>query len=304
MKTNRTDAWLYTSQNEPRGYIQPQTLEELWFHTGTNCNLSCPFCLEGSKPGSNRIEFLTLADVRNFIGEALEIGVKKFSFTGGEPFVNPEFLAILDVALDICPCLVLTNATDPLINRMAAVLKLHDKPNPLKFRISLDHPDAVKHDESRGKGNFKKALTTLGQLHRAGFNVSIARLMLPDEDSAAVNQRYAPFFRAAGVPEDITIIKFPDLHLPKAFPDVPEITETCMTRYLNAEQRAAFMCNFSKMIARINGRCGVYACTLVDDVPVFDLGPTLKQAMAQRVMLGHHRCYSCFACGASCSEKV
>ena len=303
MKMDRSDEWLYTSRHEPRGYIQPQRLDELWFHSGTNCNLRCPFCLEGSKPGDNRIEFLTLADARRFIAEALELDVHKFSFTGGEPFVNPEFVAILDAALEHRPCLVLTNATEPLMNQMAEVLRLRDKPHPLRFRVSLDHPDPAKHDESRGKGNFKKALGTLGRLHRAGFGVSIARLMPAGEDSAAVDRAYAPYFAAAGVPEDIAIIKFPEFYPPGALPTVPEITETCMTRYLNAAQREAFMCNFSKMIVRKNGRCGVYACTLVDDVAGYDLGPTLREALSKRVLLGHHRCYSCFACGASCSEE-
>jgi len=77
-----------------------------------------------------------------------------------------------------------------------------------------------------------------------------------------------------------------------------------MIRYLNAEQRDGFMCNTSKMVVRKNGRCGVYACTLVDDDVHFDLGATLRESMERRVMLAHHRCYSCFACGASCSEGV
>ena len=302
MKMNKSNQWLYTSQNEPRGYIQPQSLDELWFHSGTNCNLRCPFCLEGSKPGDNRIEFLTLADARRFMDEALELGVKKFSFTGGEPFVNPEFIQILDYALELRPCLVLTNATEPLMNQISAVLPLRDKPNSLNFRVSLDHPDPAKHDESRGRGNFKKALTTLGHLHQGGFGVSIARLILPGEDSAAVDRAYTPYFESAGVPLDLTIIKFPEFHLPGSLPQVAEITETCMTRYLSAEQREKFMCNFSKMIVRKNGQCGVYACTLVDDVENYDLGKTLHEAMEKRVLLGHHRCYSCFAGGASCSE--
>jgi hypothetical protein len=198
---------------------------------------------------------------------------------------------------------VLTNATEPLMNQMTAVLPLRNKPNTLKFRVSLDYPDPVRHDESRGQGNFRKALATLGRLSREEFGVSIARMMLPGENSAAVDRAYAPYFNSAGVPEDLTIIKFPEFHLPGSFPDVPEISETCMIRYLNAEQRAAFMCNFSKMIIRKDGQCGVYACTLVDDVAGYDLGKTLREAMTQRVLLGHHRCYSCFACGASCSEK-
>ncbi|MFT5496693.1 MAG: hypothetical protein ACI9TH_002093, partial [Kiritimatiellia bacterium] len=39
-----------------------------------------------------------------------------------------------------------------------------------------------------------------------------------------------------------------------------------------------------------------------DDID-YDLGSTLKESMEVRVMLKHHRCFSCFAYGASCSEK-
>jgi len=110
MKTDH-DSWRFTSQNEPRGYIRPQRLDELWFHTGTNCNLSCPLCLEGSHPRNSRIETLTLEDTLAFIEEGMDMGVKKFSFTGGEPFTNPHFMAILNEALERRPCLVLSNGT-------------------------------------------------------------------------------------------------------------------------------------------------------------------------------------------------
>ena len=302
MPMKHDNNWLVTSKDEKRGYIQPQLLHELWFHTGTSCNLRCPFCLEGSKPGDDRLQLITLADARGFIDEAVEMGVNKLSFTGGEPFVNPHFAEILDYALDFKPCLVLTNATEPLMNQFARVKQLNSKPNLLSFRVSLDHPDPVKHDESRGKGNFKKALDTLGRLHHEGFGVSIARLMLTGEDIAAVDKAYVPYFCKAGVPPDITIIKFPEFYKPGSLPDVPEITEDCMTRYLSASQRDGFMCNYSKMVVKQNGRCGVYACTLVDDDSDYNLGTTLKQAMTEHVMLKHHRCYSCFAFGASCSE--
>jgi len=73
--------WLYTPEGEKRGYIHSQFLRELWFHTGTICNLRCPFCLEGSKPGDNRINKLTLEDVKPYIHEAIDLGVKQFSFT-------------------------------------------------------------------------------------------------------------------------------------------------------------------------------------------------------------------------------
>jgi len=296
-------SWLLTSGGQRRGYIESVGLRELWFHTGTNCNLACPFCLEGSKPGDRRIEFLTLEDVRPFVDEAVALGVKNFSFTGGEPFVNPHFLSILDYALDHRPCLVLTNGTRPVVKRLRDIARLKDKPHRLAFRISLDHPDPARHDAHRGEGNFRLALSTLGRLYAEGFSVSIARLMEPDEDSEAVDAGYAPLLREAGLPADIEIIKFPDFLPPGSIRDVPEITEDCMRRYTTPARRAEFMCSYSRMVVKKNGRCGVYACTLVDDDEAFDLGETLTESLRTRVRLRHHRCYSCFACGASCSAK-
>jgi hypothetical protein len=41
----------------------------------------------------------------------------------------------------------------------------------------------------------------------------------------------------------------------------------------------------------------------VDDDEDYDLGGTLSESMRVRVMLRHHRCFSCFAAGTSCSEN-
>ena len=300
-KTNERN-WLATPSGEPRGYIDSEALTELWFHTGTNCNLSCPFCLEGSKPGDDRIKFITLNEAKPFIHEALEMGVEKFSFTGGEPFVNPHFVAILGYALEHRPCMVLTNGTEPLRNQFGEVVKLLGKPNPASFRISLDHPDPGLHDVSRGKGNFNMALRTLGLLHAEGFQVSIARLMESEEDVDAVDAGYIPFLNEAGLPSDITIIKFPDFQTPGSIPEVPQVTEHCMLTYTTEDTRNAYMCNFSRMIVKKNGRCGVYACTLVDDDDDYDLADTLRESFEVRIRFKHHRCYSCFAFGSSCSE--
>jgi uncharacterized Fe-S cluster-containing radical SAM superfamily protein len=294
--------WLNTSRGDPRGYIQPEKLTELWFHTGTTCNLRCPFCLEGSKPGDNRINPLDFNDAKPFIDEAMKMGVEQFSFTGGEPFVIGEFVAILSYALDRRPCLVLTNGTEPLTNRLAEILPLRKKPHPVKFRISIDFPNAARHDAGRGPGNFRRALEALGRLHDAGFDVSIARQREKDEDISVVDRQFHPHLEAVGVPTSINIVSFPDFMTPGAVSSVPEITESCMTTYHTEKSRAAFMCNFTKFVLKKNGRVRVYACTLVDDDEDYDLGASLTESMKVRVMLGHHRCYSCFAFGASCSE--
>jgi molybdenum cofactor biosynthesis enzyme MoaA len=293
--------WLTTPRGDPRGYIQPKSLKELWFHTGTICNLRCPFCLEGSKPGDDRLNTISLDDVRPFIQEALALGVERFSFTGGEPFVIKDMIAILDYSLTYRPCLVLTNGTHPLDRRFTEILALRDKPHPLSFRISLDYPDPKKHDAGRGEGNFQLALESLGRLHKAGFLVSIARQVNKGEEKDRVDRVFHRFFQHVDVPADIRIVGFPDFLTPGAMADVPYITEDCMTRYHTEKSREKLMCSFSKMVIKRNGRMKVAACTLVDDDPDYDLADSLVESMDVRVMLKHHRCYSCFACGASCS---
>lgn len=295
-------SWQLTPNGDLRGYIQPQCLKELWFHTGTVCNLQCPFCFEGSKPGNNRIQPLTLADIKPFIEEAVSLGTTQFSFTGGEPFVIRDMVSILDFALDFNPCLVLSNATEPLFNRLHEITPLLNKKHPLTFRVSLDVPDPEAHDKNRGKGHFRMSLNVMGQLHKMGFTVSVARKHCPGEDTQTIDRAYLPFFREAELPEGTHIVSFPDLFPPNTHPDVPHITESCMTTYKTEADRERFMCNYSKMVLKIDGRMRVYACTLVDDDEDYDLGSSLTDAMNIRVMLRHHRCFGCFASGTSCSE--
>ncbi|MGH8763051.1 MAG: radical SAM protein [Nitrosospira sp.] len=301
-KRDRSKHWYPASGDDSCGFIQPHALDELWFHTGTACNLACPFCLEGSKPGDDRLQILRFDDAQPFIDEALDLGVKQFSFTGGEPFINKDIVRILDYALLYRPCLVLTNATKPVMRRLTQLESLRDRPHALNFRISLDYSDAARHDAGRGEGMFAQALEGLQRLHEMGFRVSVANQLLPDVTPDVVTASFAEVFRAAGLPEDLPRIEFPEFHLPGAQVTTPQITERCMTDFQTEETRRSFMCAFSKMVARSGGRMQVYACTLVDDDPDYILGQTLTEALQASVSMKHHRCYSCFKYGATCSE--
>ncbi len=298
----RSQDWYFTPDNQPRGYIDPHTLRELWFHTGTACNLACPFCLEGSGPADDRLQLVKLPDVVPFIDEALELGVEQFSFTGGEPFLAKDLVKILTYAAARRPCLVLTNGTDPLLRRLHQLDPLRSAAHPVKFRVSLDYVEASKHDADRGEGSFDKAIQGLQQLHQRGFAISVARHMETNEDSTEVDGQFRALLLQHALPEDLHIVAFPDFAVPGSHPQVPQITEHCMTHYQNADNRQNYMCAFSKMVIKQNGQMRVSACTLVDDDTEYDLGSTLREAMQHRISMRHHRCYSCFAFGASCSE--
>lgn len=297
------DNWLYTPQGESRGYIQPHALTELWFHTGTKCNLACDFCLEGSSPSDKRLETPKLAEIKPYIDEALALGVEQFSFTGGEPFLAKDIIDILAYASQFKPCLVLTNGTDPLIKRFDALCALQaKKQHPISLRISIDSPDEKTHDLGRGEGNFAKAFIGMRMLHNHGFNVSLARHIANDEDSPLVDQQYQALFELNGLPKNMNIVAFPDFLPPGSLPNVPHITTHCMTTYQDEAQRKNYMCANSKMIIKKNKQMQVYACTLVDDDEDYFLSTSLTQSMTKKINLKHHRCYSCFAHGASCSE--
>lgn len=294
-------SWTHTRAGEPRGYVDFQRLDELWVHTGTACNLACPFCLEGSRPGDDRLNAMRLDDLRHHLDDAVALGVKQFSFTGGEPFVIKGFIDILRYASEHRPCFVLTNGTDPLLRRTHQLLPLKAQPHPIRFRVSLDRPDPVLHDKDRGEGSFVNALKGIRWLNDNGFEVSIARQMTPDEDGEAVEAAFRDIFRREGIPDDLAFTAFPDFGTPGSEDDTPEITEQCMEKYPTAASRSHFMCSYSRMLVKHSGRVKVYACTLVDDDPDYGAAEDLRESLDTRMMLRHHRCFSCYRFGASCS---
>ena len=303
----KTNAECRTPASSPPAAIRAATSSRMrsmscGFTSAPPATSPVPFCLEGSRPGDNRLQRMTLRDTQPLMDEAMTLGVRQFSFTGGEPFVVRDFINILAHAAALRPCLVLTNGTDAVLKRLRQLDRLQACANPISFRVSIDYPDEARHDAGRGPGRFRQALAGMKALHERGFGVSLARQMQPGEDAAAVAAQFRAVLARHGLPADLRLVMFPDFGLPGESRAVPEITEDCMTRYHTETTRRAFMCAFSKMVVKQAGRMRIYACTLVDDDPSYDLGGALGEAMSQRVMLHHHRCYACFRYGSSCSE--
>ena len=140
----------WTAKGEPRATVTLGALKTLWFNTGTLCNLACTSCYIESSPTNDALSYLTLAEVDRFLDEIdapIEIG-----FTGGEPFMNPEIMAMLDHALGRGHhVLVLSNAMRPMRRHEAAILALAARfPGKLTVRVSLDHHTQAVHEQERG----------------------------------------------------------------------------------------------------------------------------------------------------------
>src|SRR5664279_1375164 len=90
-----------TAKGEPRAHVDLKALETLWFNTGTLCNLTCRNCYIESSPRNDRLVYLTAAEVAKFLDEitAEKLGTGTIGFTGGEPFMNPDLIDMLEDVL-------------------------------------------------------------------------------------------------------------------------------------------------------------------------------------------------------------
>lgn len=259
-------------------------LNQLWVHTGTACNLECPFCLEGSRPGDTRLERIKLNEIKPYLDEAVQLGVRQFCFTGGEPLIVKDIVKILDYALSLKPCLILSNGTAPLLKRLHQLQLLKQQTHPLSFRISIDYPDQQRHDTARGWGNFQRAIEGLQLLHEQGFAISIARQMDAGENVTAVNDAYRQLLRKTRLPEDTRIV---------ALPELSKLGTPYEIDPLQAPDDRNLMCSHSRMLLKRAGELRVYACAFTDDDARFDLGSSLEVAVGSGVCLQHQRCHQC-----------
>ncbi len=295
-----------TAKGETRASVGWTGLKTLWLNTGTLCNIECRNCYIESSPKNDRLVYLTLADVTPFLDEIegeVEIGI-----TGGEPFMCPEILPIMeDILRRGHSLLFLTNAMRPMMRPriQEGLRRLRDEGlgQKLTLRVSLDSHDPALHDAERGEGAFVEACNGLRWLAGEGFPVALAGRQSLHEDETAARAAYGALAEALGLaidPADAKqLVLFPEMI---ARDDPPEITTACWG-ILN-KSPDDIMCANQRMVIRRKGagRASVTACTLLVDDPAFELGRTLAEATADPVKLNHPWCASfCVLGGGSCS---
>ncbi len=296
----------WTARGEPRARVRLRALTTLWFNTGTLCNLACATCYIESSPRNDALVYLSLAEIEAYLDEiaALKLPTREIGLTGGEPFLNPAIIPIMDACLARGHrLLVLTNAMRPMRRFAAALLDLRARYGErLTLRVSLDHHSAAVHEAERGRRSWQPAIEGLRWLARSGLSLAVAGRALPGEAEAAARAGYARLFAEIGLALDadnpVQVVLFPAMD---ATADTPEISESCFAKL--GKSPDSMMCASSRMVVRRRGEPGprVVACTLLPYDPGFDLGSTLAEA-AGPVALNHPHCSRfCVLGGASCS---
>jgi uncharacterized Fe-S cluster-containing radical SAM superfamily protein len=295
-----------TAKGERRAAVALKSLDTLWINTGTLCNLTCANCYIESSPTNDRLVYLTAAEVAAYLDEIAALGLptRQIGFTGGEPFMNPEFISMVEDALGRgFEVLVLTNAMKPMMKRRDALARLATQYGArLVLRVSIDHYSQALHELERGKRSWQPALDGLLWLVRAGVTVNIAGRTFWRESEAELRAGYARLFREHGMPIDADdhaqLVLFPEMD---AAADVPEITEACWG--ILDISPDAMMCATSRMVVKRKGAAlpVVVPCTLLPYDEQFDMGPTLAGAQG-RVKLNHPHCAKfCVLGGGSCT---
>lgn len=295
-----------TAKGEPRARVALRGLETLWFNTGTLCNLTCLNCYIESSPRNDRLVYISRKEVASYLDEIERDGLptREIGFTGGEPFMNPQMIPIMEECLARgYRTLVLTNAMKPMTRQRAALLDLRAQLGAkLAIRVSLDHYSPERHEEERGPHSYGPTLDGLVWLSRNGFDVSVAGRTMWGEDTDAQRAGYARLFAEYAIPVDAfdpaSLVLFPEMDMETA---VPEITTACWD--ILGKSPDDVMCASSRMVVKRKGaeRPAVVACTLLPYDRAFELGGTLHEASGT-VPLNHRHCAKfCVLGGASCS---
>lgn len=304
-----------TSKGEPRAEVALTQLETLWFNTGTLCNITCRNCYIESSPKNDRLVYLKVDEIIPFLDEAKQASVREIGFTGGEPFLNPDALAMIEAALERdFEVLVLTNAMVPMQRRSIkdGLLRLKDSSGcRLKLRVSLDHYTKDLHEEERGQNTFQSAMEGLNWLSQKGFAMSIAGRTCWGETELQARAGYHALAKDNGwaldADDPTQVILFPEMDEEA---DVPEITTACWA-VLNMRPED-MMCATSRMVVKRKGASVpvVLPCTLLPYDEAFEMGVNLAESKSANggmfsdgaVKLCHVHCAKfCVLGGGSCS---
>ena len=145
--------------------------------------------------------------------------IRYLEFTGGEPFMNPEFLDMVSESLARgFRVLVLTNAMKPLLLRQKKLCRIKDQYGDLLvLRVSIDHYTRKGHEEIRGRDSWEPMMEGLQWLSANRFNLDVAGRTCWNETEEQSRAGYGRLFRSQRVRIDegdsSKLVLFPEMDI-------------------------------------------------------------------------------------------
>jgi AdoMet-dependent heme synthase len=280
-------------------FVPSVSLDTLWFQVaGTLCNLKCTHCFISCSPTNHSHEMLTLAQVRDRLAEAVPLGVREYYFTGGEPFLNPEMLAIIEETLREGPVSVLTNGLFLTPERCRRLRELFDASEySLDIRVSIDGYTADVNDPIRGAGTFEKILHGIANLAAAGVNPVVTVTEACEEAGTADGRRrFLDWMRSIGIDRPrLKVLSLFRIGAEERRLRAYESWESLSGRQLTPEEAEKLQCSSCRMVTSR----GVYVCPILLDEPRARMGATLGETL-QPFELRYAACFTCHEYGVTC----
>ncbi|THA27195.1 radical SAM protein [Streptomyces sp. RKND-216] len=169
----------------------------LWLYTNFHCNLACDYCAVASSPRAVP-RSLPTDTFHALVDEAVAAGFTELYLTGGEPFLHPDILELLDHAAAQVPTVVMTNAM--LLRGRRAEGLTHLAGRKLTLQTSLDGATAATHDLHRGAGSWQRTMEGIRHLIDLGLPPRVALTETP-ENTAEI-PAVAELLNGLGLPAD------------------------------------------------------------------------------------------------------
>jgi radical SAM protein with 4Fe4S-binding SPASM domain len=318
--------------------IGPDKLDELWIYTTLSCNLRCRHCLVSA--GKELEKELGTDEIKRIVDEAVELGVKRFYITGGEPFIKENIFEIIHyiTARKERELIILSNATLFDEAKIESLKKL--KGPRLVIQVSLEGPTAEIHDKLRGKGSFDRAVEGIKSLVGIGivpivstavsqFNADHIEETSRFISKLGVKDHHILWMHAKGrgasnvdklyvAPEKITEIMRDVRKLYEEHDIIVDNEESLKARIRYKRGRKNDLCNncYEKICVNADGH--VYPCGSLNGDSAFDAGSVRERSLKdiwlnsevmrcgrENSIMNKAGCVSCylrFFCGGGCTS--
>lgn len=161
-----------TNKNQKFSIISPEMklkaniMPFCTFPLTKKCNFRCIYCGYGGELSASKADAHEYKRLEEKIFAAHRLGVRKFRFTGGEPFLYPHLGELISLFNDL-GCYLLINTNGSLVEHYKHYLNNIQK--NVVFAVSCDTLIPEKFDLISGtKGNFKKTIKAISILKNSG----------------------------------------------------------------------------------------------------------------------------------------